>query len=105
MPDRRHAHALHALGALGTAAHRPDNRAFAPASWHNIRSATKLDPLRDYITAGRSYGLGRFTKRTLGEYYPVLLDPKRRTLHAIWTQPVAEADEPHSRIFHAAARL
>ncbi len=52
-----------------------------------------------------AYSLGRFTTKWQGEYYTLLLDPKSRKLHAIWTQSVLEGDQARSRIFHAEAKL
>jgi hypothetical protein len=41
----------------------------------------------------------------VGEYDGLVIDAKRRVLHAVWTQPVAGPDGPVSRIFHAEAKL
>jgi hypothetical protein len=41
----------------------------------------------------------------LGEYEALLVDDRRRVLHAIWTQPVDEGGKIVSRIFHATAAL
>jgi hypothetical protein len=40
-----------------------------------------------------------------GEYESLLVDSKRRVLHAVWTQPVEENGKPIARIFHAQAKL
>ena len=41
----------------------------------------------------------------MGEYASLVVDAKRRALHAVWTQPVATPRGPASRVFHAAAKL
>jgi hypothetical protein len=41
----------------------------------------------------------------IGEYQALLVDDKRRLLHAVWAQPIDEGGQPISRIFHATARL
>lgn len=41
----------------------------------------------------------------LGEYESLVLDPKHRALHAVWTQPVLDEGTVKSRIFHAKAAL
>jgi hypothetical protein len=52
-----------------------------------------------------SYILTRHSPKWLGEYGSLVLDTKKRVLHAVWTQTVAEPSGPTARIFHAAARL
>jgi hypothetical protein len=52
-----------------------------------------------------AYGFVRHGATWLGEYYGLVLDAKRKLLHAVWTQPVSEAAQPISRIFHAQAKL
>jgi hypothetical protein len=52
-----------------------------------------------------SYRFERHLSAWLGDYGALVLDPKRRWLHAVWTQPVFEDGAPTSRIFHARARL
>jgi len=47
----------------------------------------------------------RDAPRWLGEHAALVIDDKRRTLHAVWTQPVAAGGLAVSRIFHAAAKL
>ena len=47
----------------------------------------------------------RHGARWIGEYESLLLDDKRRLLHAVWTQPVAEDGKIVARIFHAVAKL
>jgi hypothetical protein len=41
----------------------------------------------------------------IGDYETLLVDDKRRLLHAVWTQPVAEAGKIVSRVFHAQSKL
>ncbi|NVB83390.1 MAG: exo-alpha-sialidase [Kofleriaceae bacterium] len=41
----------------------------------------------------------------LGDYESLVVDTKRRTLHAVWTQPVLDEGVVKSRIFHAQAPL
>ncbi len=41
----------------------------------------------------------------IGERANLAIDDKRRTLHAVWTQPISEGGMTTSRIFHAAAKL
>jgi hypothetical protein len=52
-----------------------------------------------------AYALVRHSSKWLGEYGALLIDGKRRLLHAVWTQTVEEKGRPIARIFHAAARL
>jgi hypothetical protein len=47
----------------------------------------------------------RHGSKWIGEYESLVIDDKRRVLHAVWTQPVAEGGKIISRIFHAAAKL
>ena len=49
--------------------------------------------------------LGRHTALFLGDRESLIIDPKLRLLHAMWTQPVAENDATVSRVFHAVAKL
>ncbi len=51
------------------------------------------------------YGFCRHCSTWLSEYPSLLIDPARRTLHALWTQPVREGEADMSRIFQASARL
>ncbi|MBA3393093.1 MAG: exo-alpha-sialidase, partial [Deltaproteobacteria bacterium] len=44
--------------------------------------------------------------RSIGDHQALVVDDKRRTLHAVWTQPVAGPDGTiTSRIFHARTKL
>lgn len=47
----------------------------------------------------------RHASKWIGEYETLLVDDKRRLLHAVWTQPVDENGKIVSRIFHATAKL
>jgi hypothetical protein len=47
----------------------------------------------------------RHGAKWIGEYESLIVDDKRRVLHAVWTQPVGEGDHAVSRIFHAVAKL
>jgi hypothetical protein len=47
----------------------------------------------------------RHGPRWIGEYQSLLVDDKRRLLHAVWSQPVEENGVVAARIFHAAAKL
>lgn len=64
-----------------------------------------------------AYGLTRHTRKWLGEYNALLIDDKRRILHALWAHPSLEQRSeqaagagssepvPTARIFYARARL
>jgi hypothetical protein len=52
-----------------------------------------------------AYSYVRHGATWLGEYYGLVLDPKRRILHAVWTQPVREGSQVISRILHAQTKL
>lgn len=45
------------------------------------------------------------TSRSVGEHEALLVDAKRRVLHAVWAQTIEEAGKPVTRLFHARARL
>ncbi len=47
----------------------------------------------------------RDAPRAVGESAALVVDDRRRTLHAVWTQPVDEGGKVVSRIFHASATL
>jgi hypothetical protein len=47
----------------------------------------------------------RHSSKWLGEYEALLVDAKRRILHAVWAQTNDEAGRPVTRIFHAQAKL
>ncbi len=48
---------------------------------------------------------GRFDRTWIGDRASLLVDGKRRMLHAVWAQPVDEAGAKVSRIFHSSAKL
>jgi hypothetical protein len=48
---------------------------------------------------------GRHGRTWIGEYESLVVDAKRRTLHAVWAQVVDEAGAKVSRIFHSSAKL
>lgn len=47
----------------------------------------------------------RHGAKWIGEYESLIVDERRRVLHAIWAQPVAEDGAIVSRIFHSQAKL
>jgi hypothetical protein len=47
----------------------------------------------------------RHTSSSVGDYEALVVDDKRRVLHAVWAQPIDEAGKPITRIFHAQAKL
>ncbi len=47
----------------------------------------------------------RHSTKWVGEYEGLVVDDKRRVLHAVWAQTVDEARQPITRIFHAQAKL
>jgi hypothetical protein len=47
----------------------------------------------------------RNTATWIGDYETLLVDDKRRLLHAVWTQPVEEAGKIVARVFHAQSKL
>lgn len=47
----------------------------------------------------------RHGSKWVGEYESLLVDDKRRRLHAIWSQPIDDNGKVVSRIFHAQAKL
>jgi len=47
----------------------------------------------------------RHGTKWIGEYESLLVDDKRRVLHALWSQPVDEGGKIVSRVFHATAKL
>ncbi len=51
-----------------------------------------------------AYGFIRHSLRWLGDYNALLLDPKGKRLHAVWTQTVDEGGTPVSRIFWASGK-
>jgi len=47
----------------------------------------------------------RHGSKWIGEYESLVIDDKRRVLHAVWTQPITVDDKAISRVFHATAKL
>ncbi len=47
----------------------------------------------------------RHGAKWLGEYESLVIDDKRRVLHAVWTQPLLTEGKPVSRVLHATAKL
>lgn len=47
----------------------------------------------------------RHSASWVGEYESLIIDDKRRLLHAVWAQPVLDAGRVVTRIFHAQAKL
>lgn len=47
----------------------------------------------------------RHSPRWIGEYQSLVVDAKRRVLHAVWSQVIEEAGANVSRIFHSTAKL
>lgn len=47
----------------------------------------------------------RHGAKWIGEYASLVVDDKRRVLHAVWAQPVADGDRVVARIFHGRAKL
>lgn len=45
------------------------------------------------------------TTRWVGDRQALVVDAKRRALHAVWAQTIEEGGRPITRIFHAAAKL
>lgn len=82
-PDARFAHAVCGPGAT---------------------RCTQLGRINDLPFAALS--TTRDGARSIGDHQALVVDDKRRTLHAVWTQPVAGPDGTiTSRIFHARAKL
>ena len=47
----------------------------------------------------------RHGSKWIGDYASLLVDDKRRVLHALWSQPVTEGGKVVTRVFHAKAKL
>ena len=47
----------------------------------------------------------RNSSKWVGDSEAIVVDAKRRVLHAVWAQPVDESGKPVARIFHATAKL
>jgi hypothetical protein len=52
-----------------------------------------------------AYELVRHSTKWLGEYEALLVDPKRRTLHAVWTHTVDEGGKAIARIQYSSRKL
>lgn len=77
---------------------------FAHASCSSgLGKCTQLGAISDAPFAALS--TARHTPAWIGERAVLAIDDKRRTLHAVWTQPIVDGDKTVSRIFHAAAKL
>ncbi|HEY5949480.1 MAG TPA: sialidase family protein, partial [Kofleriaceae bacterium] len=49
--------------------------------------------------------LARHTSKSVGDYASLVVDDKRRLLHAVWAQPVDETGKAIARVFHGTAKL
>ncbi len=52
-----------------------------------------------------SFSFARHSTKWTGEYQALLVDKKRKLLHAVWSQTVDEGGVPIARIFHARGKL
>ncbi|HMJ54033.1 MAG TPA: sialidase family protein [Polyangiaceae bacterium] len=52
-----------------------------------------------------AYGFVRHSPKWLGQYGSLLIDVKRRTLHALWTQTVQAKEGEAARVFYARGEL
>lgn len=52
-----------------------------------------------------AYELVRHSSKWLGEYEALVVDPKRKVLHAVWTHTVQEGDHAIGRLRHATRKL
>jgi hypothetical protein len=52
-----------------------------------------------------AYELVRHSSKWLGEYGSLLVDPKRKLLHSVWTHTVQEGEHAIARLFHATRKL
>jgi hypothetical protein len=81
---------------------RGDQGRFAHAACTpGLAKCTQLGRINDVPFAGFSTVPGKW----IGDYATLLVDDKRRLLHAVWTQPVADAGKIVSRVFHAVSKL
>lgn len=92
-------HKLHITWLDGRAGGRLAHAVCAPGG----KTCSPSESISDQPFAAYSYL--RQGAAWLGEYYGLALDPKRKLLHAIWTQPVLENGAAISRILHAQASL
>ena len=79
-------------------------RGFVHASCKpGLASCAQQGVINDVPFAGLS--LERNAPRSVGESAALVVDDKRRILHAVWAQPIDEQGKVVSRIFHAQATL
>ena len=67
------------------------------------RAAPRAGAINDVPFAALS--TERHGAKWIGEYESLIVDDKRRILHAVWTEPVDEGGKAIARIFHATAKL
>jgi hypothetical protein len=83
---------------------RGDKGRFAHATCSvGAAKCTEAGPINDVPFAALS--TERHGPTWIGEYEALVIDARRRTLHAVWSQPIDESGKIVSRIFHAAAKL
>ena len=83
---------------------RGDKPRFAHASCTvGLAKCTQLGRIND--VAFSTLTTVRNNATWVGDYETLLVDDKRRVLHAVWTQPVDDAGKIVSRVFHASAKL
>ena len=63
-----------------------------------VRGAINSVPFTTLSTARQS-------SKWVGDYEALAVDDKRKLLHAVWAQTVAESGQPITRIFRATAKL
>jgi hypothetical protein len=89
-------------GTLHVAWYEP--RGFVHATCKpGLAKCTQLGAINDVPFAALS--LERDAPRSVGESAVLVIDEKRRILHAVWAQPVDEQGKVVARIFHAQATL
>ncbi len=79
------------------------NRFAHGACLEGLRACRQLGRINDAPFAALSLSLHGETSAS--ETTALLIDGPRRTLHAVWSQPVATDAGPEGRIFHAKAKL
>jgi hypothetical protein len=52
-----------------------------------------------------AYELARHSSKWLGEYGALIVDPKRKLLHSVWTQTVQEGEHAIARLRYATRPL
>lgn len=89
-------------GVLHVAWYEP--RGFVHAACKpGLAGCTALGAINDVPFAGLS--LERDAPRSVGDSATLIVDDRRRALHAVWTQAVDEQGKVVARIFHAQAKL